>query len=132
MLIPLLAMVALTYGVLVHTFVGRMRAVRAGAVRLSYFRVMQGEAPDAVLAGTRHFANLFEMPVLFYAVAVLVLALDIETPALIALAWTFVALRVIHTFIHLTYNNVRHRLAAFAAGNICVLAMWILVAVRLL
>jgi len=132
MFAPLLAMVVLTFAVMIHVFVCRVRSVRTGAVRMSYFRVMKGEAPEQIEATARHFANLFEMPILFYVVAVLILALGSETPLLVALAWGFVAARVVHSVIHLTYNNVRHRLAAFAVANLFLLLMWILVAVKML
>jgi hypothetical protein len=31
----------------------------------------------------------------------------------------------VHSLIHLTYNKVFHRLAAFAAGNALLLVIWI-------
>jgi hypothetical protein len=43
----------------------------------------------------------------------------------LALAWAYVACRALHSLIHLTYNNVFHRLAAFAAGYVVLLAIWI-------
>ncbi len=43
----------------------------------------------------------------------------------LALAWAYVARRALHSLIHLTYNNVFHRLAAFAAGNVVLLVIWI-------
>jgi hypothetical protein len=45
--------------------------------------------------------------------------------AALALAWAYVASRGVHSLIHLTYNNVFHRLAAFAAGNVVLLVIWI-------
>ena len=43
----------------------------------------------------------------------------------LALAWAYVACRALHSLIHLTYNNVLHRLAAFAASNVVLLVIWI-------
>lgn len=40
------------------------------------------------------------------------------------LAWVYVALRFLHSFIHLTYNNVLHRLSAFAVSNFVLIGMW--------
>jgi hypothetical protein len=45
--------------------------------------------------------------------------------AAIALAWAYVAARALHSLIHLTYNNVFHRLAAFAASAVVLLVIWI-------
>jgi len=41
------------------------------------------------------------------------------------LAWFFVAARVVHSAIHLSYNNVYHRLSAYAASNVLLVALWI-------
>ena len=65
------------------------------------------------------------MPVLFYVAGVLYLALDQTGSFAIYCAWAFVASRVLHTLIHLGYNNVLHRMMVFFIGNVCVLAMWI-------
>jgi len=43
----------------------------------------------------------------------------------IVLAWGYVALRIAHSAIHLTYNNVFHRLSAFAASNVLLVALWV-------
>jgi hypothetical protein len=34
------------------------------------------------------------------------------------IAWAFLVLRALHSAIHLTYNDVKHRLVAFALGNV--------------
>jgi hypothetical protein len=35
-------------------------------------------------------------------------------------------LRIVHTAIHLSYNNVPHRLIPFAASNVVLIAMWVI------
>ena len=125
MLYPMVAMIALTFAAAVYMLAGRIGAVRQGAIRMSYWRVQSGaEPPEAVLKAGRHYSNLFEMPVLFYAACVTALALDLQGGGLLALAWAFVAARVVHTLIHLGYNNVSHRLAAFMLANVALLGMW--------
>lgn len=42
----------------------------------------------------------------------------------VALAWTYVGLRTAHSAIHVTYNRVRDRLAAFAASNVVLIVLW--------
>lgn len=119
-------MVMLTYVILLVTLRVRTSSVRRGEVPIKYFSVFQGEdIPEIVHKTTRHFSNLFEVPVLFYIAGVLYLALDQTGSFAINCAWLFVASRVVHTVIHLGYNNVIHRLIVFAIGNVCVLAMWI-------
>jgi len=125
MLYPMAVMVVLTFVAGIYMLSTRISAVRTGAIRMSYWRVQTGaEPPEAVLKAGRHYSNLFEMPVLFYAACVTALALDLEGGGLLALAWLFVAARVVHTLIHLGYNNVSHRLAAFMLANVALLGMW--------
>jgi hypothetical protein len=69
--------------------------------------------------------------VLFY-LALAVAALTWQwTPLVIGLAWTYVALRVVHSWIHCTYNRVRHRFYAFLASNVVLWALWIVLAIHL-
>ena len=66
-------------------------------------------------------ANLFEVPSLFYTAGVLYIALEMSDSVPVTLAWLFVIARLIHTGIHLSYNNVMHRLVVFGVGNLSVL-----------
>ena len=47
------------------------------------------------------------------------------------LAWVYVGLRVLHSIVHLTYNNVMHRLTIFAASNAVLAVLWIVFFFRL-
>jgi hypothetical protein len=126
MVYPMFMMVVLTFVVFLIAFRVRTGSVQRGEVSIKYYSVFQGEnIPELVHKTTRHFANLFEVPVLFYVAGLLYLVLEQSGSFAIYCAWAFVATRVVHSFIHLGYNNVLHRLVAFAAGNACVLAMWI-------
>ena len=126
MLYPMFMLVMLTYVVLLVTVRVRTGAVRDGSVPITYFSLMQGEdIPEMVAKTSRQFSNLFEVPVLFYVAGLIYIALDMTTSFPVTAAWAFVAARIVHTCIHLGYNNVLHRLIVFGFGNLCVLAMWI-------
>lgn len=126
MLYPMFALVLLTMIVILITARARIRSVNKGTVPLKYYALMQGqEVPDFIAKSTRHVSNLFEMPTLFYAGGAVYLALGLDNALAVNAAWAFVAARVLHTFIHLGYNNVIHRLLTFAVGNLAVLTMWI-------
>ena len=126
MLYPMFFMVMLTFVTLLFTLRIRLASVRRGEVSLSYYSMFQGEEiPDLVIKTSRNVANLFEVPVLFYTAGVLYVTLEISDSVLVTLAWLFVIARVIHTGIHLSYNNVMHRLIVFGLGNLSVLGMWI-------
>lgn len=124
MIYPMFAMVLLTFSIMTLMGVARVDSVRVGKVNVGYFKTMSGDVPEYLLKLSRHFSNLFEVPVLFYAGGVLSIALNIENALLPIFAWLFVLIRCIHAFIHITYNNVIHRMLAFAAGSTCVLIIW--------
>jgi hypothetical protein len=72
-----------------------------------------------------NFRNLFEVPVAFYALVAVALATH-QTPGWLVLgAWVFVALRVLHSIIHCTYNRVMHRLSVFLASFGLLVALWV-------
>jgi hypothetical protein len=54
------------------------------------------------------------------------------TPVVLVLAWGFVALRVLHSCIHCTYNKVIHRFYAYLAGGMVLWTLWGVLAVGLL
>jgi hypothetical protein len=71
-----------------------------------------------------NYRNLFEMPVLFYALCILLVVLNKADGTYVTLAWLFVALRFAHSAIHCSYNNVNHRFIAFGTSTVLVWAMW--------
>ena len=128
---PMTAMVLLTFGVAVVLFRARIRSMREGHTPVSYFRTLAGSpAEQEYLAKpTRHFANLFEVPTLFYAGCLAAMVTGVTGTWVVALAWAYVAMRYAHAFIHLGGNRVRHRMRAYFVSWICLLALWITVAV---
>jgi len=74
----------------------------------------------------RAMMNLLELPVLFYVIGMMSYVTDSVGSAILYSAWLYVGLRIVHTAIHLSYNNVLHRLIAFAASNVVLIAMWVI------
>ncbi|MEN0037747.1 MAG: MAPEG family protein [Cellvibrio sp.] len=126
MLYPMFVMVILTLLVAINLFRVRYKAIKAGEVRLSQFRLNTGVIPDKITQAANNYSNLFEIPMLFYIACATAIALGIQTPIMVFVAWVFVVARVIHSLIHLTSNNVIFRLYAYVLGNICVLILWVL------
>ncbi|WP_417316947.1 MAPEG family protein [Emcibacter sp.] len=106
--------------------IGRFKSVRLGDVPSYYYKTLDGaEPPEYVKKPTRHWSNLYEVPVLFYAVCLAILVKGQEDNIFAYMAWGFLGLRLLQAFIHSTYNNVYHRLCVFGTGLAVVLAMWI-------
>ncbi len=123
---PMFALVLLTGTVLVILFRSRVRAVQQGSVSSKYFRIYQGEVePEQSAKASRHFSNLFEAPTLFYAACLAGLGTHDGAGLLLVLAWLYVAVRVVHAAVHLGGNRLRHRMRAYFAGWLVLVAMWL-------
>ena len=131
--LPALAMVALTVAVTVRMFLERVRQIRAE--RIPFREIPSGSQMATRFADTRaadNYRNLFELPVLFYLALVVAALAGLATPLVLGLAWTYVALRVVHSWIHCTYNRVRHRFYVFASSTLVLVVLWVVLAAHLL
>ena len=130
-LYPVFALAAWTMAVLMLVPFVRVRSVMRREIGPNDFT--HGESPRVpghVAIPNRNYMNLLELPLLFYVVCVVLLVTAGSSHLAVALAWVYVALRVVHSLIHLTYNRVVHRLAAFALSNLALIGLWVLAAVH--
>ena len=126
MLMAMFSLVVFTFLIMLLVAATRFMSVARKDVPGQYYRVMSGsKLPAYVLKPTRQLANLFETPVLFYTAGVLFVILDIQSIFVISIAWVYVALRVVHAAIHLTYNHPIHRFAVFLLSVLCILTLWV-------
>ena len=123
---PAVAMFFLTFSLLVYTAYRRVTAVQRGEVSIRYYRLYnEGEQPDALQQLGRHVQNHFEVPPLFYVVLLFLYVTGGVTPISVGLAWLYVALRCVHSFIHLGSNDVRNRLLAWGSSVATLAALWL-------
>ena len=126
LLLPMAVLALWTLHVLIVVPIRRVRAGRAGLVSPEDFRLGESErVPEFVKVPNRNFMNLLELPVLFYVVGLMYYVAGRVDQTALVLAWAYVALRAIHSAIHLSYNNVVHRLTAYALSNAVLAAFWI-------
>ncbi|HUP25580.1 MAG TPA: MAPEG family protein [Thermoanaerobaculia bacterium] len=131
-LYPIFAMFLLVALVMMRMRSLRFAAVRNNQVAVGYYKTFHGaEEPEPLRAIARNFANLFEMPVLFYVVSLMAYSAGQVNWWLVALAWVYVALRYVHTWVHLTSNQVMVRFTFYMLSNIVLAAMWVMVLVLL-
>jgi len=130
--LPMGALAAWTFAILLLTPLARFRAGARGQVNVGDFRYGESaRVPGAVSLPNRNFMNLLELPMLFYVVCIaLYVTLSVDAYA-VALAWLYFALRVAHSLVHLTYNNVYHRLGVYAASAVVLALLWVRFAVGL-
>jgi hypothetical protein len=100
----------------------RASAVRRGEVNYSAFEFNR-EEPPAVARIRLNLANQFELPVVFYALVILLIATGTVTAFDVAAAWVFVAGRVIHTFVQTRTDNVPLRGNVFLINFLAVVGL---------
>lgn len=124
---PTIALAVLVYAVWFTLFVQRMRHLKqnppkadsfaTGARAMAYFEPVEMPA--------NNLRNLFEMPVLYFALVPLLLYTGQVTVAQTVLAWTYVILRAAHSVIHVTGGAVIRRFHIYLGSCAVLLAMWI-------
>ncbi|ANK84473.1 MULTISPECIES: MAPEG family protein [unclassified Rhizobium] len=120
---PVLAHVALVYGLYALLGMRRAKMVRAGKIEQLDYRENRDEPAESLVV-KNCLANQFELPVLFYACCVLLYVTEADNLVSVCLAWVFVALRYAHAAVHVTSNDLRYRSPIFAAGYLVLAAMW--------
>ena len=123
---PVVVLVCLTFAVMLYMGFKRFGAGFAGRVTAHDFRYGESaKVPPDVAVANRNFMNLLEAPVLFYAACLTAYVTHNVTVVTLSLAWVYVSLRVAHTLIHLAYNRILYRFAAFASSNFVLAALWL-------
>jgi hypothetical protein len=128
-----LSLIAAATVLVVLTFVVGLVMLRCRIAEMRGKRIQPQAVSTSTQAAARYedvqaadnFRNLFETPVLFYALVAVAVGLGNVPGWLVVGAWLYVLLRFAHTLIHCTYNNVLHRLAAFMSGFGLLVGMWV-------
>ena len=126
---PFFAMVLLTLAVWVYMYVRRLHFIASNHIDPQDFAVpgaMASRAPAAVATPADNLRNLFEMPVLFYALALYLFVTGQVDATYVNAAWVFVLFRVLHSAVHSTFNRVSLRFALYIVSTF---ALWF-IAVR--
>ncbi|MGQ0384833.1 MAG: MAPEG family protein [Gammaproteobacteria bacterium] len=130
--LPVCGMALLTALVWVKLYADRLGEMRAKGIapqRLANVRMAAGELQKTAAAD--NFRNLFEVPVLFYALCTALAVTGASTPGFVTAAWAYVGLRTLHSLIHVTYNRVVHRFLVYVSSTLLLFGMWIAFFMRL-
>lgn len=120
---PVLAQIALTLAIYIVLARRKAGAVKSRAVNMREAALDNRAWPESVVKVSNNLANQFESPVLFYALCLMLHAIDgVSLPALL-LAWLYVALRVVHAGIHIGSNQLSRRMPVFVLGTGVLLAL---------
>lgn len=128
---PVLAQIALTLSIYVILARRKAGAIKARTVNMKEAALDNRAWPESVLKVSNNLANQFEAPVLFYALCLTLYATDGVGLAALLLAWLYVGLRVVHSFIHIGSNYVPRRLQVFVLSVGVLLALLVVSAWQL-
>ncbi len=126
MILPMFAMVTLTFIIGVIMRLRRDKVVREG-FNWRYYKTFEGDRPPREsLQVDQHFVNLFEVPILFYVACLSSLyiseSLDKVT---FVFAWIYFLGRVVHARICLTNNRLLWRARVYVFSGLILYSMWI-------
>lgn len=131
-LYPVLAHMFLVVFLFIPLIMRKSKAVKNKAVDLKETALNNQAWTSDVKKVSNNIANQFEIPVLFYALCMIIAITDNVGVLNTALAWGFVALRYVHTYVHIGSNFVPLRMRIFALSLVIVLVMLIQTAVLLI
>ena len=130
--LPMLGMMVLTLLVWLVMFIQRVGFARSNKLDIEQFKTpadVQALVPPDVSGASNNFRNLFELPVIFYAVCLYLIAAGQVDGFYTNCAWAFLALRCLHSLIHCSYNRVAHRFGVYILSGI---VLWVMVVRALL
>jgi hypothetical protein len=121
---PVFAMIGITFAVWVYMYARRIPFIQSLDPDVVLTPAKLAElSPPAVANPSDNLKNLFELPVIFYATALVLFVTERVDGVHLAAAWVFVAFRALHSAVHCTINVI---LVRFALYSISALALWFL------
>jgi hypothetical protein len=125
---PFFATMILTLFVWVYMYVRRIRFIATSKLSPQDLAVpgqLARISPPAVSSPSDNLKNLFEMPVLFYALTLYLFATGQVDQGYVYAAWIFAAFRALHSAVHCTFNVVMLRFWLYAISTAALLFMLI-------
>ena len=130
---PMIALVGLTAAVWLLMYYRRLAEVHRKKINPQKLaNVEQAASQLEDVNAAENFSNLLETPVLFYILCLALFVTASVTNALLIMAWIYVVLRAIHSFIHVTSNHVVSRWFVYVVSSLNLFAMWAIFASSLL
>jgi len=118
---PFFAMMGLTLAVWIYLYAKRIPFIQSlGQVDLSVAGEFARLSPPSVSNPSDNFVNLFEVPVLFYALSLYLFVTGQVDGGYVAAGWIFAGFRALHSAVHCTFNLVLLRFWLYFASCLAV------------
>ncbi len=124
---PFFATMALTAAVWIYMYIRRINFIVGSGLTPAQMAVPGALAqlsPPAVSNPSDNLKNLFELPMLFYAIVLYLFVTGQVDATHVTAAWVFVGFRVLHSLVHCTVNVV---LLRFYLYLFSCLALWTMI-----
>jgi hypothetical protein len=124
---PFFAMMLVTFAVWVYMYIRRTSFLVSGRVDLRKVDTpakMDVGVPADINLPAYALKNLFELPILFYALCLYLYVTGNVDAQYVIGSWLFVAGRLIHAVIYCAYNKVMHRFIAYFSSA---LVLWLMI-----
>jgi hypothetical protein len=121
---PFFATILLTLLVWVYMYIRRIAFIQGNQIGPKDLAVpgkLAELSPPAVSNPSDNFKNLFEIPVLFYALTLFLFVTSQVDAAYVNAGWIFVGFRALHSAVHCTFNLVMLRFYLYLFST---LAVW--------
>lgn len=125
-LTPVLALIVWTFVMWVVMYVRRVPAMNKITKDTQEFienPALADQIPARVRWAADNYNHLHEQPVIFYALMFYLAATGGADKFNMSLAWAYVAIRVVHSFVQITINKVMIRFSLFVLGSLVLAAM---------
>lgn len=124
-LTPVLALIAWTFVIWIWLYATRLPAMRAARINPARIKRKTDLDPLPVFVHqvADNYNHLHEQPTVFYALALYSHLVGVADGLNVGLAWTYVALRVVHSLIQCTVNFVPVRFLVFAVATVVLLVI---------
>ena len=127
-LAPVIALVAWSMVVWTWMYITRIPAIQKMRMRLDP-NAPRGEQMNQLPPNVRwkadNYNHLMEQPTIFYAVALALALMEQGGGLNLELAWAYVALRVVHSFVQATWNKIEVRFGVFSLSSLMLIALTI-------
>lgn len=84
---------------------------------------LEGVVPDPINWPAHNYTHLMEQPTIFYAIVLALVAMGDRFEMNLYLAWAYVLLRVVHSLVQNTFNDLKVRFPIFVLSTLCLLAL---------
>ncbi|MDA9297462.1 MAPEG family protein [Pseudomonadales bacterium] len=127
-LAPAAVLVAWSMIMMLWVVVTRLRAFGEAGVDLANaepggrYADLEATMPAKVNWKAHNFTHLMEQPTIFYAV-VCIIAIAGGSGAVVAWAWAYTVIRIIHSLWQSLVNTIPIRFALFVGSNVCLLVL---------